>query len=148
MIRAGVMGWPVAHSRSPLIHGFWLEQYRIDGDYVLLPVPPEEFGEALHSLKAKGFAGCNVTLPHKEKALAIVDRVDAAARRIGAVNTVMVRDDGTLEGSNTDGFGFLANLEQSLPGWRADRGPVVVLGAGGAARAVVTALLEKGVPKI
>ncbi len=148
MIRAGVMGWPVAHSRSPLIHGYWLEHYRIEGEYVLLPVAPDDLGPALRALKAKGFAGCNLTLPHKEKALALLDHLDDTARRIGAVNTVAVRADGTLEGSNTDAFGFLAHLEQSVPGWDARRGPAVVLGAGGAARAVVAALASRGAPEI
>ena len=148
MIRAGVMGWPVAHSRSPVLHGFWLEQYRIDGEYVLLPVPPDGLATALRALPAQGFAGCNLTIPHKEAALALVDRVDARARRIGAVNTVVVAPDGSLDGSNTDAFGFHANLTTSLPGWSAAAGAAVVLGAGGAAHAVVAALVDNGAPEI
>jgi shikimate dehydrogenase len=148
MIRAGVMGWPVGHSRSPALHGFWLEQYGIDGEYVLLPVPPENLAASLRALKAQGFAGCNLTLPHKEAALALVDRIDATARRIGAVNTIVVAADGTLDGSNTDAFGFHANLAASLPGWRADAGAAVVLGAGGGARAIVAALVDHGAPEI
>jgi shikimate dehydrogenase len=148
MKRAGVMGWPVAHSRSPLLHGFWLKQHGIDGEYVLLPVRPEELTAALRGLKPRGFAGCNLTIPHKAAALAIVDAVDAAAARIGAVNTVIVRPDGALEGRNTDAFGFRENLRAAQPGWRAAAGPAVVLGAGGAARAVVAALLDGGVPQI
>ncbi|HEX7969457.1 MAG TPA: shikimate dehydrogenase [Stellaceae bacterium] len=148
MKRAGVMGWPVEHSRSPVLHGFWLKQYNIDGEYVLLPVRPEELATALRGLAARGFAGCNLTIPHKEAALAIVDRVDATARRIGAVNTVIVRSEGSLEGRNTDAFGFYSNLKTALPNWCADAGPAVVLGAGGGGRAVVAALLDNGAPEV
>jgi shikimate dehydrogenase len=148
MIRAGVMGWPVEHSRSPALHGFWLEQYRIAGDYVLLSMPPERLEAALRALAADGFAGCNLTLPHKEQALRLVDRADATARRIGAVNTIVVAADGTLEGRNTDAFGFHENLVTTVPEWRAAAGPAVVLGAGGAARAVVTSLLDQGAAEI
>ncbi len=148
MKRAGVMGWPVEHSRSPLLHRFWLKQYGIDGEYRLLPVRPEELAKALRGLAAHGFAGCNLTLPHKEAALAIVDRIDATARRIGAINTIVVGTEGALEGRNTDAFGFHENLKAALPGWRADAGPAVVLGAGGAARAVVAALLDEHAPEI
>lgn len=142
------MGWPVEHSRSPVLHGFWLKQYKIDGEYLLLPVPPAELARALRGLAARGFVGCSVTLPHKEAALALVDRVDAAARRVGAVNAITVAADGTLEGRNTDVLGFHANLEASVPGWDTSNGPAVVLGAGGAARAVVAALLDHGAPEI
>jgi shikimate dehydrogenase len=142
------MGWPVAHSRSPLVHGFWLREHRIDGEYLALPVPPGDLARHLRALPAEGYAGCNLTIPHKEAALGIVDRVDERAARIGAVNTVVVLPDGRLEGRNTDAFGFHANLVQALPHWRADAGPAVVLGAGGAARAVVTALLDAGAPEI
>jgi shikimate dehydrogenase len=148
MIRAGVMGWPVAHSRSPVLHGFWIEQYGIDGEYVLLPVPPDGLATALRALPGQGFAGCNVTIPHKEQALALVDRADATARRIGAVNTIVVAKDGSLEGRNTDAFGFAANLAASRPGWSAAAGPATVLGAGGGARAVIAALIDGGAPEI
>jgi shikimate dehydrogenase len=148
MIRAGVMGWPVAHSRSPLLHGYWLEHHKIAGAYELMPVPPETLADALRALPTRGFAGCNLTLPHKEAALALVDRVDATARRIGAVNTIVVGADGTLEGRNTDAFGFRAHLAAAAPAWNAHRGPAVVLGAGGAARAVVAALLDDGVAEL
>jgi shikimate dehydrogenase len=148
MKRAGVMGWPVAQSRSPLLHGFWLEHYGIDGSYERLPVPPEALERELRALPQRGFAGCNITLPHKEQALALVDRLDATARRIGAVNTVVVAADGALEGSNTDAFGFHANLSATLAGWSVTAGPAVVLGAGGAAHAVVAALLDHGAPEI
>jgi shikimate dehydrogenase len=148
VIRAGVMGWPVEHSRSPLLHAFWLKQHKIDGAYVLLPVKPEDLADSLRGLGKQGFAGCNLTVPHKQAALAIVDEIDAVAARVGAINTVIVRSDGTLEGRNTDVFGFRENLRAARAGWRADAGPAVVLGAGGAARAVVAALLDDGAPAI
>ncbi len=148
MKRAGVMGWPVAQSRSPVLHGFWLAQYKIDGSYERLPVPPDALERALRALPGRGFAGCNLTIPHKERALMLVDRLEGAARRIGAVNTVVVAADGTLEGRNTDGFGFHANLVAAMPGWSAAAGPAVVLGAGGGARAIVAALIDHGAPEI
>jgi shikimate dehydrogenase len=145
---AGVMGWPVAHSRSPALHAFWLAEHRIDGAYVPLPVRPENVKRALQALPLLGFAGCNVTIPHKEAALASVDETDASAKRAGAVNTVVVRPDGSLLGRDTDGFGFLESLRAAVPGWRASAGPAVVIGAGGAARAVVAALLDDGAREI
>lgn len=145
---AGVMGWPVGHSRSPRLHGYWLEHYGIDGAYVPLPVKPDSLGRALAALPALGFAGVNLTLPHKEAALKFLTRIDRMAERIGAVNTVTVESDGALAGSNTDAFGFIENLKAGAPRWRAGDGPAVVLGAGGAARAVGVALLEAGVPEI
>lgn len=144
---AGVMGWPIKHSRSPRLHGYWLDQYSIDGAYVPLPVEPEKIAIALKALPALGFIGANLTVPHKTLALPLVDKIAPIARRAGAVNTVIVAPDGTLEGRNTDAFGFLAALEQGAPGWKADR-PVVIIGAGGAARAVVVALIDAGVPEI
>lgn len=145
---AGVMGWPVAHSLSPRLHGYWLDHYRIDGAYLPLPVRPEDFAEALKALVKLGFAGANVTVPHKEAALAAVNTVTETARRIGAVNTVVVRPDGTLLGENTDAFGFIENLTAAHHDWTVSRGPAVVLGAGGAARAVCTALLDAGIPEL
>jgi shikimate dehydrogenase len=145
---AGIMGWPVAHSRSPTLHNFWLDEHGIDGVYVPLPVRPEHLAPALRALPALGFRGCNLTLPHKQAALAIVDRVDPLARRIGAMNTVIVAADGSLEGCNTDVYGFRENLRDSAPDWDLAFGPAVVLGAGGAARAVVAALIEAGVLEI
>ena len=141
---AGIMGWPVAHSRSPALHNFWLDEHGIDGAYVPLPVRPEHLAQALSALPALGFRGCNLTMPHKQAALAAVDRVDPLARRIGAVNTIVVTADGRLEGSNTDAYAFRENLRDHAPSWSAARGPAVVLGAGGAARAVVAALIEAG----
>lgn len=145
---AGVMAWPVKHSRSPLLHGYWLEHYGIDGAYVPLAVAPEHFAQALRALGLMGFAGVNVTLPHKEAALQAVDEATATAQRIGAVNTVTMRPDGSLLGDNTDAFGFIENLRQSVPGWQPEAGPALLIGAGGTARAVAVALLEAGVPEI
>lgn len=145
---AGVMGWPVAHSRSPRLHGYWLEKYGIDGAYVPLPVAPEHFAQALRVLSQLGFRGVNVTVPHKEAALKAVDTADHHARRIGAVNTVIVREDGSLEGRNTDGIGFLAHLRDQAPAWQPAAAPAVVVGAGGAARAIVATLKDAGVPEV
>jgi shikimate dehydrogenase len=145
---AGIMGWPVTHSRSPALHNFWIDEHGIDGAYVPLPVPPEHLAQALRALPALGFRGCNLTLPHKQAALAIVDHVDPLARRIGAMNTVIVAPDGSLEGRNTDVFGFRENLRERAPDWKASAGPAVVLGAGGAARAIVAALTEARVKEI
>lgn len=145
---AGVIGWPVGHSRSPRLHGYWLEKYGIDGAYVPLAVSPDCIEDAIRALPALGFRGANVTVPHKEAALRIVDRVDAVAERIGAVNTIVVGDDGSLEGRNTDAYGFITNLRQGAPDWRPEAGPALVLGAGGAARAVVAALVDAGVPEV
>ncbi len=145
---AGIMGWPVAHSRSPALHGFWLEEHGIDGAYVPLPVRPEHLLQALRALPILGFRGCNVTIPHKEAAVEGVDRVEPLARRIGAVNTIIVGEDGSLEGRNTDAFGFRQNLLECVPDWRPRDAPAVVLGAGGAARAVVAALVDLDVREI
>ena len=144
---AGVMGWPVEHSLSPRLHGFWLERYGIDGAYVPLAVQPDTLGKALKTLAGLGFHGINLTIPHKEAALSHCDHVDALAARIGAVNTVVIRN-GRLEGSNSDAFGFLENLRDGAPGWEARAGPALVLGAGGAARAVAAALLDAGAPEV
>jgi len=149
-IRAGVMGWPIAHSRSPALHGHWLRRHDIDGSYIALPVRPEDLPAALRALPKQGFAGVNLTVPHKQLALDIVDRVDPVAARIGAVNTVIVAADGTLDGTNTDAYGFIANLRQGAGDALARylAGPAAILGAGGAARAVVVALCDAGVREI
>lgn len=144
---AGIFGWPIAHSRSPRLHGFWLDRHGIDGVYVPLAVAPEKFAAAFRALPALGFRGINVTVPHKEASLAACDEVDAQARRIGAVNTVTVDPSGRLIGSNTDAFGFIENLRRSAR-WDAGSGPAVLLGAGGAARAVAVALVDAGAPEI
>src|SRR5438094_5519064 len=107
---AGIIGWPVSHSRSPLLHGFWLDETGIDGAYVPLPVKPDHIEQALRALPVLGFRGCNLTVPHKQAALAVVDRTDPLARRIGAVNTIVVMPDGRLDGTNTDACGFRENL--------------------------------------
>lgn len=146
---AGIMAWPVGHSRSPLLHGYWLRHYQIDGAYVPLAVPPDRAEQAIRALPALGFRGCNVTIPHKEVAFRVVDRLDMTARRIGAVNTIIVGPDNVLEGRNTDAYGFWQNLSQEAPhSWSVTKGPAVVLGAGGAGRAIVVALLDAGCPEI
>ena len=144
---AGVMGWPILHSRSPMLHGYWLREYGIDGAYLPFSVDPANLEAALRSLPALGIAGTNLTVPHKETALNICDHVDDTARHIGAVNTVVVQADGSLFGSNTDAFGFIENLKAESS-WQAADGPAVILGAGGAARAVVAALIAEGVAEI
>jgi shikimate dehydrogenase len=144
----GIVGWPVAHSRSPVIHKFWLDAHRIPGTYVPLAVTPERLPAALRGLVALGFRGCNVTQPHKLDVMAHLDRVNETARRIGAVNTIVVEEDGTLSGFNNDGNGFVQSLRDARPDWRGDTGPALILGAGGAARAVLVALLENGVPEV
>ena len=136
---AGIAGWPVTYSRSPRLHGFWLRRHGIDGAYIPLPIRPGEFATAMHGLLAAGFAGANVTIPHKLAAFDICDSVDETAHRAGAVNTLVFRD-GRIGGSNTDGYGFLANLRAH--GVDPAAGPALLLGAGGSARAVAAALLD------
>ena len=139
---AGVMGWPTSHSRSPRLHGYWLERHAIDGAYLPLAVRPENLRAALEAMPLLGFAGCNLTIPHKEAALRIVAEVMPLAARIGAINTVIVKPDGSLRGDNTDAFGFLENLRDQVPNFNLAAGPAVVLGAGGASRAICAGLLE------
>jgi shikimate dehydrogenase len=146
--RAGVLGWPVAHSRSPRLHGFWLERHGVDGAYLPLPVAPEHFPAAVRALRDLGFAGANVTLPHKEAAFAICDTVDAVAHRAGSVNTLIFEADGRIRGTSTDGFGFRESLAEQAPGFSVASGPAVILGAGGAVRAVAAALLDAGCPRL
>jgi shikimate dehydrogenase len=145
---AGLIGYPVSQSRSPKLHGYWLEQYGIPGAYVPMPVRPENIEAALKGLVALGFAGCNVTIPHKEAAFRLVDRVDPAGRRMGAINLIVVEPDGTLSGYNKDGYGFIENLRDGKKDWRGDAGPAVVLGGGGGARSVVVSLLDEGAPEV
>ena len=145
---AGLLGWPVAHSRSPVIHNHWLAQHGIPGRYVLFAVPPEKLEAAVRGIAALGLRGCNVTTPHKQAIFPLLDRVDDLARRIGAVNTVVVEKDGTLTGFNNDGNGFIQSLRDADPRWAPDRGPILVLGAGGAARAVVASLAAQGAKEI
>jgi shikimate dehydrogenase len=140
---AGVAGWPVAHSRSPRLHNHWIARHGLDAAYVPLAVAPEGFETAMRGLAAAGFRGCNVTLPHKEAAFALCDELSARAQRAGAVNT-LVFEGGRIMGDCTDGFGFLASLGEL----GAASGPAVLLGAGGAARAVAAALLDAGCPRL
>ncbi len=144
---AGVVGHPVAHSRSPALHGHWLRRYGLAGHYVPLDVAPGDLAEAMAALPRLGFVGCNVTIPHKVAVLDLADTVSDRARAIGAANTLVFGPDG-LAADNTDGEGFIENLRRNAPGWSATDGPAVVLGAGGASRAVVTALLAAGAPEI
>src|SRR5260370_39032405 len=147
-LMAGLMGWPVMHSRSPKIHNFWLAKYGLNGTYVPLAIQAEGLRAALRALAALGFAGCNLTIPHKEAAFEIVDRVDPLARRIGAINCVVVAPDGSLHGYNYDGFGYIQSILEAYPYWRADAGPIVVVGAGGGARAVLVSLVDRGAQEI
>lgn len=143
---AGVIGWPVKHSRSPRLHGHWLERYGIDGAYLPLAVDPKRLETAVRGLQASGFRGANLTLPHKELVLPLIDRMSERARRIGAVNTIVFSDGGSIEGDNTDGFGFMESLKADARAWTAADGVAIILGAGGAARAVAAALLDAGAP--
>ena len=145
---AGVVGWPVAHSQSPRLHGYWLARTRIDGVYLPLAVQRKDFDRAVTALPLMGFAGVNVTVPHKEAALAIADEADEFSKRIGAANTLVFSTDGRISALNTDGHGFIENMRDRAPAWRADAGPAVVLGAGGASRAVIAALLDAGAPSV
>jgi shikimate dehydrogenase len=145
---AGVMGWPIAHSRSPNIHNHWLGLHRLPGAYLPLAVEPNRLAAALSGLVALGFRGCNITIPHKVDAMRWVHSVDGNAQRVGAINAVVVQADGSLHGYNHDGYGYIQSLLEAKPDWRADAGPVTVLGAGGAARAVVLALADRGAKEI
>lgn len=145
---AGVIGYPIAHSRSPLLHGHWLRTYGIRGHYVPMLVAQADLREVLAALPKAGFVGVNVTVPHKEAVLQIADVVTDRAALIGAANTLIFRKDGRIHADNTDGHGFLASIEQQAPGWHPPAGPAAVFGAGGAARAVIVALMEVGVPEI
>ena len=145
---AGVMGWPVAHSRSPLIHNHWIREYKLNGAYGLFPVNPNDLQTAIHGLKALGLAGCNITIPHKVNAMAFVDWVHPLAQRMGAINTIVVQPDGALHGFNHDGFGFMQSLLAAQPTWKADHHPIVVIGAGGAARGILVSLIDAGATNI
>jgi shikimate dehydrogenase len=147
MKKACVIGWPIAHSRSPLIHGYWLKTLGIEGSYEKVPVEPKDLESFLRNLEASGYAGCNVTIPHKEAAYAVMDGVDDIARKLGAVNTVYVRG-GKLLGTSTDGEGFLANLQSKSPDWSLKGAKVVILGAGGSARSIVPSLQGAGAGQI
>ncbi|TKA96533.1 shikimate dehydrogenase [Cereibacter changlensis] len=145
---AGVIGSPIAHSRSPRLHGYWLKRYGLKGHYIPMDIAQADLRDALQMLPKLGFVGLNVTIPHKEKVLALADIVTDRAALIGAANTLIFRKDGKIHADNTDGAGFIANLRQNAPAWVPAAGPAVVFGAGGAARAVIAALIEVGVPEI
>ncbi|WP_347311732.1 shikimate dehydrogenase [Defluviimonas sp. SAOS-178_SWC] len=145
---AGVIGSPVAHSKSPRLHGHWLKSYGIAGYYIPMDVTQADLREVIATLPKAGFVGVNVTIPHKESVLALADVVTDRAALIGAANTLIFRKDGRIHADNTDGYGFIANLRQNAPGWTPAAGPAAVIGAGGAARAVIASLIEVGVPEI
>tara|TARA_R110000851_G_scaffold22266_2_gene66050 strand:- start:2373 stop:3206 length:834 start_codon:yes stop_codon:yes gene_type:complete len=145
---AGVIGCPIAHSKSPKIHGHWLKTLGIQGAYIPMEVEPANLKDVILTLPKMGFVGANVTLPHKEAIMEIADFVTDRAALIGAVNTLIFRADGKIQGDNTDGYGFLENLKTGAPDWAPQAGPAAVLGAGGAARAVIASLLDAGVPEI
>lgn len=145
---AGVIGMPIAHSQSPKLHGYWLKRYGLPGHYVPIPVMPEHLAEVLRMMPRMGFVGANVTIPHKEAVLTLADTVTDRAALIGAANTLIFRPDGKIHADNTDGYGFIANIRQHAPDWDAGAGPAAVIGAGGAARAVVASLLDSGATEL
>jgi shikimate dehydrogenase len=145
---AGLLGWPVAHSRSPVIHNHWLARYAIPGRYVLFGVPPERLEAAVRGIAVLGLRGCNVTTPHKQTIFPMLDHVDELARKIGAINTVVVGDDGALSGFNNDGNGFVQSVRDAAAGWRPDAGPITIVGAGGAARAIIASLQAQGAREV
>lgn len=145
--KAAVIGWPIKQSKSPLIHGYWIDQHGIKGSYEPIALSPDDFVTGIRDLIAQGYQGCNVTIPHKEAALNMADSVSDRAKAIGAANTLVFKD-GKIFADNTDGIGFVNNLKQNAPQWQASTGGALVLGAGGAARAIIYALLQEGAPKV
>jgi shikimate dehydrogenase len=145
---AAVMGWPIAQSRSPVLHNFWLQQHGLHGAYLPLAIPPDRLAAALRALHPLGFAGCNLTIPQKQPAMRIVNEVDENAKAIGAISCVVVRKDGSLTGTNNDWYGFTHNILEVVPDWRADAGPALVIGAGGGARGVIYGLIRRGAREI
>src|SRR5579871_2948965 len=143
-VLAGVMGWPIAQSRSPILHNYWIEKYKLTGRYVPLAVQPERLADAIRGLPALGFRGCNLTMPHKQYAMTMVDTLTDTAKRIGAINCIVVGPDGKLSGTNNDGNGYVLSVKEIAPHWKPGDGPIAILGAGGAARALIVALLEGG----
>ena len=145
---AGVMGMPVFQSRSPILHNYWIKKYGLKGAYGHFPVRIENIEAAIRGLSALGLAGCNITQPHKLVAMKLMDKLSPMAERIGAINCIVVQEDGSLHGFNNDGFGYIQSLKDAKPTWRADDGPITVIGAGGAARAVVISLMDEGAREI
>lgn len=145
---AGVMGWPITQSRSPILHNYWIEKYNLNGRYVPLAVKPERLADAIRGLPALGFRGCNLTMPHKQFAMTMVDSLTDTAKRIGAINCIVVDDDGKMSGTNNDGNGYVLSVQEVAPHWKPSDGPIAILGAGGAARAVIVALLERGAKEV
>ena len=142
------MGWPVAHSRSPDIHNYWIRQHGLNAAYGHFAVDPERVGDAIRGLRALGLVGCNITIPHKIEAMQHVDEVHPLAQRVGAINCVVVEESGRLVGFNHDGYGFIQSLLSAQPTWQAHAGPSVVIGAGGASRAILVSLIDAGAPEI
>jgi shikimate dehydrogenase len=142
------MGWPVAQSRSPILHNYWIQQYKLTGRYVPLAVKPEGLADAVRGLRALGFRGCNLTMPHKQMVMTMVDSVTDTAKRIGAANCIVVEADGRMWGTNNDGNGYYLSLLEVAPDWKPSNGPICILGAGGAARALLVALIENGAKEI
>lgn len=147
MIKTAVIGHPISHSLSPLIHGYWFKKYNIDAAYQAIDIAPDELPARVLDLRAQSYAGFNVTVPHKQNIMAICDTLDNTAHAIGAVNTVVI-EAGCMEGRNTDAFGYIENIKQEAPNFNFKNGPALVLGAGGAARAIVYGLLNEGVREI
>ena len=145
---AGVMGMPIYQSRSPILHNYWLAKYGIKGAYGHFPVELKNLEAAVRGLSALGLAGCNITLPHKVHAMKLMDHIDPLAKRMGAINCIVVQEDGALHGFNNDGYGYIQCVKDAQPTWRADAGPILVLGAGGAARAIVLSLIDEGAKEI
>ncbi len=145
---AGVIGAPIAHSKSPRLHGYWLTKYGLPGYYIPMEIAQSDLEQAIRMLPKLGFVGINVTIPHKETVLGLADLVTDRAALIGAANTLIFRSDGKIHADNTDGYGFVENLRQNAPGWQPRSGPAAVIGGGGAARAVVASLIEVGVPEV
>lgn len=142
------MGMPIYQSRSPILHNYWLGKYGIKGAYGHFPVELKNLEAAIRGLSALGLAGCNITLPHKVHAMKMMDHIDPLAQRMGAINCIVVQEDGALHGFNHDGFGYIQSVKDAKPEWRADEGPILVLGAGGAARAIVISLVDAGATEI
>ena len=145
---AGIIGWPVSHSRSPLLHNHWLAAHGIDGAYIPMPVHPDHLGQAVRALPALNFRGTNITIPFKQAVMAYLDDIDPKAQRLKSVNTLVVREDGSIWGTSTDGQGFVDSLLAKFPNFDFTQKPVTILGAGGAARAIIAALLDQNVPEI